>query len=54
MSRSNANVKGTIGGKTMGGKLELTKLKGYIDLRTMGGDVTVTDSDLDGEVKTNG
>jgi DUF4097 and DUF4098 domain-containing protein YvlB len=47
-------VEGTLSGKTMGGALELARVKGEIELETMGGSVSVEDSEADGRVKTMG
>ncbi len=49
-----ADVEGLMEGTTMGGELDLTRLKGNLDLKTMGGKITLTDSDVDGEVNTMG
>ena len=38
----------------MGGNMEFTGLKGKINFHTMGGKITLTKSEVDGEVKTNG
>ncbi len=47
-------VEGEISGKTMGGKLALSHLKGSLDLTTMGGPITVRSSEVEGRVKTMG
>jgi len=47
-------VEGDLSGRTMGGALELARVKGEIRLETMGGSVTVEDSEADGTVSTMG
>lgn len=48
------DVEGELSGKTMGGALELARVKGELNLETMGGSVTVEDSEADGTVSTMG
>ena len=49
-----SGVEGELEGTTMGGNMEFTGLKGKINFHTMGGKITLTKSEVDGEVKTNG
>lgn len=48
------NIEGELEGKTMGGTLNLERLKGEIDIETMGGEISLTDSEVDGELSTMG
>jgi hypothetical protein len=47
-------VEGNFSGKTMGGELDFSHMKGYLDVTTMGGKVKVKDSEVDGKAHTMG
>lgn len=49
-----AELEGTMRGKTLGGHLVLSGLKGTVDLETYGGDVRLTASEVDGKLSTKG